>query len=610
MSENVVRILMGNEALARGLLENGVTMAASYPGTPASEIMGAVQTMSQAEGYAIHAEWSVNEKVALETALAHAWCGGRAATSMKQVGLNVAADPFFSAAYIGVKGGFLVISADDPGPHSSQTEQDSRLMAMLAKVPVLDPSSPQEAKDAAGWGLDLSEEFEIPVVIRPTTRICHARQNVECRPLPKVDFTPSFERNPGRWAATPRFRLILHQQLNEKLAKISESDLARPMPINNGSGKSRAVLASGVVLAHAAEALAEDPELDAALALYQVKMPYPLKVATFAEVLAPYDEVLVLEETMPVMEMQLAGLIGKNLTGRRDGFWPAAGELTPDVVYSGLRRWVGLSTPDLPAPAPPGRRPTLCAGCAHRAAFFALKEAMPKGLYPSDIGCYTLGMNLGAVDTCLCMGGAVSMAAGFDHTFRFWGDDPQVIGATLGDSTFFHSGISALVNAVSHGASFLLLILDNGTTAMTGHQPTPALERYEPTGRGRQLSIEEAVRACGIEFIETGDPYDYQAFKEMVDRAAGFASQGQGPAVVVARHPCLMDRHQPRTDSGRKYAITDDCTGCGVCQEDFGCPAWVEGEDGIMEILEYACVGCGVCMHVCPVGAVQEVVVG
>ena len=604
---NETRILMGNEALARGLLENGLTMAASYPGTPASEIMDAIQAMSRAEGYPVHAEWSVNEKVAHETALANAYCGGRAAVSMKQVGLNVAADPFLSSAYIGVKGGFVVISADDPGPHSSQTEQDSRLMAMLAKVPVLDPSSPREAKDLVAEAFSLSEAFEIPIMVRPTTRVCHARQNVDCRPLSAPDFRPSFESNPGRWAATPKFRLILHHQLNEKLSKIASSPLAGPAPVNRVEGKPRAVVASGVVLAHAREALIDEPELEAGLALFQVRMPYPLNLEAAAQALGQYDEVLILEETAPVMEMQMAGLVGRPLLGRRTGSWPGAGEMTPDVVYAGLCRFVGLQPPAPPAQAAPGRRPTLCAGCPHRAAFYALMEALPGGVYLSDIGCYTLGMNMGAVDTCLCMGASVSIGAGFAHTFRTGAEKAKPIGVTIGDSTFFHSGIPPLINAVTHGASFVLLILDNGTTAMTGQQPTPALDRFEPSGRGRTLSIESAVRACGVDFLEVGDPYEYQAFLGLLKKAADFAGAGSGPAVVIGRHPCLMDRHQPRPGKVRRFIVTEDCTGCGVCQEQFGCPALVQGDEDQMNILEYLCTGCGVCAQICPAEAIREV---
>ena len=607
MPETKQRILMGNEAIARGILEAGCTMAASYPGTPASEIMGAIQTMAQAESYPIHAEWSVNEKVAYETAVAHAYCGGRAAVSMKQVGLNVAADPFLSSAYIGVKGGFILISADDPGPHSSQTEQDSRLMAMLAKAPVLDPSGPREAKDMVAPAFELSEKFEVPVMIRPTTRVCHARQNVECRPLEPQSMTPEFEKNPGRWAATPKFRLMLHKQLNEKLTLISELDLARPKAMNDTKSKTMAVLTSGVVAAHAMEALAQEPGLEEKIALFKVAMPYPISPEICKEVLAPFDHVLILEETQPVMEMQLAGMIGKDLIGRRNGFWPGAGEMTPDVVYDGLMRFAGLQGPAAPEKAAPGRRPTLCAGCSHRAAFYALKDALPNAVFPSDIGCYTLGVNLSAVDTVLCMGAAVSMAAGFDHTYRTHGKKPRAIGASIGDSTFFHGGIPPLINAVSHGASFVLLILDNATTAMTGHQPTPALDRYEPTGKGKMVSIEKAVEACGVEFIRTGDPYDYETFAPLIKEAAAYAEAGNGPAVVISRHPCLMDRHGSRTDTGKTYRVTDDCVGCGICQTDFGCPAWVEGEDDQMTILAHMCVGCGICEHVCPAGAIEEV---
>ena len=596
------QIVMGNEALARGLLESGCTMAASYPGTPASEIMGAVMAMAGAERYPIHAEWSINEKVAFETALAHAYCGGRAAVSMKQVGLNVAADPFLSAAYIGVKGGFLVIAADDPGPHSSQTEQDSRLMAMLAKVPVLDPASPREAKEMVGLGFALSEAYEVPVLIRPTTRVCHARQNVPFQPLAPRELAPAFERNPGRWAATPKFRLMLHRALNGKLAGIAGESLARLEPVL-GEGP-LAVVASGVVLAHARELLEEEPELRKALTLFRSRMPFPLDVGGAREILAPYPRVLVLEESQPVIEMQLAGRIGKEIAGRRDGFWPGAGEMNPDVVAAGLLRFAGLPEPEAPAPPAPGRRPTLCAGCAHRAAFFALKEALPGGIYPSDIGCYTLGMNMGAVDTCLCMGGAVSMAAGFAHTFRGVAKKTP-IGATIGDSTFFHAGVPALINAVGHGAPIVLVILDNGTTAMTGHQPTPALERFDASGRGRAVSLEQIVRGCGVQHLSVGDPYDYEAFRGLIRDAEAAAENG--PAVVIARRACLMDRHGRPAGSGRRFTVNEDCTACGICQEDFGCPAWVEGDGGRMEILEHQCTGCGVCVHVCPMGAVEEV---
>ncbi len=608
MSENRSMIMMGNEAIARGILESGCTMAAAYPGTPSSEIMGAIQGMAREENYPIYAEWSINEKVAYETALAHAYCGGRAAVSMKQVGLNVAADPFMSSAYIGVKGGFLLISADDPGPHSSQTEQDSRLMAMLAKVPVLDPSSPREAKEMAGRAFELSEAFEVPVMLRPTTRVCHARQNVESLPLQPRSFEPVFEKNPGRWAATPKFRLTLHQQLNEKLAKIAEDDWAKPKAVFGAEGRKLAVIASGVVLAHAWEALEVDAELAAKTVLFQVRMPYPLNVAAFRETLAGFDEVLILEESAPVMEMQLAGLVGKDLKGRRDGFWPGAGEMTPDVVYAGLRRLAGLP-PVADAPkAAPGRRPTLCAGCSHRAAFFALKKALPGGVYPSDIGCYTLGMNMGAVDTCLCMGASVGMAGGFAHTYgQAEGKFRKTVGATIGDSTFFHAGIPPLINAVSHGASFVLVILDNSTTAMTGHQPTPALERYADGRGAKTVSIEDAVRACGVEFIRIGDPYNYRDFIGLLGEASDYAAEGRGPAVVISRHPCLMDRHAEKSEKKRRFRVNDECVACGICQNDFGCPALVEGEDGQMTILDHACVGCGVCVHVCPVEAIEEV---
>ncbi len=397
-------IMMGNEAMARGLLEAGVQCATSYPGTPASEILEAVLRFKKQEHLSVFAEWAINEKIAFETALAQSYLGRRAAVSMKQVGLNVAADPLMSAAYIGVKGGFVIIAADDPGPKSSQTEQDSRFQAFFAKIPVFDPSSPLEAKEMVSQAFELSEKYALPVLLRPTTRVCHARQPVPLYPLPETDKKAFFERNPGRWAATPNFRYLLHRELNQKLQAIAKENPAPKNWVKKGGPSPLAIVASGVPYALAHDILL-DAKMSGQVPLFKVDQPYPLPVEELKKFLKEYKTVLVLEETYPLIEMQLAD--GLKLLGRRDGSVPAEGELTPDHIHHLLARLLKWKIQGEPVSEPKGRRPSLCPGCPHRSAFWAIKKTFPKGIFPGDIGCYTLGMNMGVVDTCLCMGASI-----------------------------------------------------------------------------------------------------------------------------------------------------------------------------------------------------------
>lgn len=586
-------ILLGNEAIAYALVASGCHIAASYPGTPASEILQTILYLKQSRGIKdIHAEWSVNEKVAFETALAGAYCGLRAAVSMKQVGLNVASDALMSAAYTGVKGGFIVISADDPGPHSSQTEQDSRFFAMLAKIPVLDPSSPRDAVDCVGLAFELSERYEIPVMLRPTTRICHARQDVVLSELKRLKREPHFERNPQRWAATPKFRYLLHKEVNEKMKA-----LARENPVSLPENpKEACILASGVVWAHALEIL-EDLSLLNQIDLIKVTMPYPLSDSFMREAMRCYGRILVLEETYPVIEWQFP--CRDRVAGRLNGMVPWEGELVPEKVEEIIRRWCGLPlSPSVNVPSGQGRRPTLCPGCGHRPVFYAIRKVFPKGIYPSDIGCYTLGLNLGAVDTVLCMGASVAQAAGFYHAFSLFGqpsEDGKPVIATIGDSTFFHAGIPPLINAVAQGARFILVILDNGTTAMTGHQPTP------------EVSIEKLVEALGIGFIRVVDPYRLRETMEVLKEAGRYAFEdGRGVAVVVARRPCIMDKRQDRGFEPVVVEVTEECTGCRLCVDRFECPAILPGgKKEPVKIDRLLCTGCGVCVQVCPYGGLR-----
>ena len=606
MGENKLKkILLGNEAIARGLLENGCCFAASYPGTPASEILSSFVQMAKAAESPAMGEWSINEKVAFETALAVSYSGGRAAASMKQVGLNVACDPLMSSAYTGVKGGFLVISADDPGPHSSQTEQDSRMMAMMAKVPVLDPSSPQEAKEMVQLGFQVSEEFEIPVMIRPTTRVCHSRQGVAMGEIPAPSIPTGFLKDPQRWAATPRYRLVLHKQLNGKIDAIAEKYGEKAFSkMLGGKSAYRCILSSGVALAHIYDLLKE-LKLEDQIALYQVKMPYPLNVKSIFEKINSYKDVLVIEETDPVIEMQLARR--DRVKGRMDGSIPPQGELIPDVLEECIRNFAEKTRETRPASVGKPRRPTLCPGCPHRAAFYAIRQTFPGGIYPSDIGCYTLGLNLGAVDTVLCMGATISQAAGFYHAYRMKGEFPPII-ATIGDSTFYHAGLPPLVNAVHNGAKFILVLLDNSTTAMTGNQPTPGMGVLADGREGNPVSMDDLVKASGVKSLSVVDPYSLEEMTRALKEADRVCrSEVGGVAAIITRHPCLMDLGGEKRKKSERVEIGEDCIGCRVCIDDFECPAIETDPDtGLARIEQTICSACGVCIQVCPQSAIKK----
>ncbi|MDM8522063.1 indolepyruvate ferredoxin oxidoreductase subunit alpha [Desulfococcaceae bacterium HSG8] len=600
---NKRQLLLGNEAIALGLIENGCAVATSYPGTPASEILASVASFQEKNAISMHTQWAVNEKVAFEIAYAGCMTGLRAAVSMKQVGLNVASDPLMSAAYMGTKGGFLVISADDPGPHSSQTEQDSRLMAMMAKIPVLDPDSPGQAKEMITLAYNLSEKFKIPVMIRPTTRVCHARQDIQPGEIVSHETQAEFEKNPARWAATPKFRYQLHNELEKKLAEISAHKETAPSQLSVVSGQlqpgqtTKAIVVSGVAAAHTKDIM-KDLDLWDAVSLYQVLQPYPLHTEFISHLINTYDEILIIEETVGVIEMQIADR--HRVRGKLDGSVPKTGELLPENIQEIIAEFAGVQSETASLPSVPGRRPTLCAGCPHRASFFAIKKAAKKGIYTSDIGCYTLGLNLGAVDTVLCMGAAISQAAGFYHAYKHQEKRPDIV-ATIGDSTFFHAGVPALIDAVVQDVRFVLVILDNRTTAMTGSQPTPA------TGAGAcgeplvSVDIAPLVQGCGVKFCRECDPYKTDELISLLKEAVAY-SREHGPAVVIAKHPCLLDRtlrgeqHQPV-----KIEVTDTCDGCGYCVKHFECPALVPDEaEERVNIDAILCSGCGVCVQVCP----------
>ena len=602
MSPKSKRVLMmGNEAIAHGLLENGCSVATSYPGTPASEILASVAAVRKKHSLPMHCQWAVNEKVAFEIAYAAAISGLRAAVSMKQVGLNVASDPLMSAAYMGTPGGFVVISADDPGPHSSQTEQDSRMMAVMAKIPVLDPDSPRQAKEMVTRAYTLSETFRVPVMLRPTTRVCHSRQDIVPGSIPTKTAVPDFQKDPTRWAATPKFRFQLHWELENKLAEIAEYKPTEPLRHNPEAPGNRCVIASGVAAAHTAEVL-KSLDLWDRFPFYQVLQPFPLHTGFIAHLLQTYTEILVIEETTGIIETQLADR--DRVKGKLNRTVPRVGELLPERIETLLAQFAGVDKKKRSLPAAAGRRPTLCAGCPHRASFFAIKKAARRGIFTSDIGCYTLGLNLKAVDTVLCMGASISQAAGFYHAYKGEEKLPNIV-ATIGDSTFFHAGIPALIDAVNQNVRFVLVILDNSTTAMTGSQPTPA------TGKGAcgedlvRVPIEDLVKGCGVQRCEVYDPYRLPEFTAALKDALAYC-RDKGPAVVIARHPCVIDLARMGALTREvEVQVEDSCDGCGFCLQQFECPALVmDPQSEQVEIDPLVCTGCGVCLKVCPNDAI------
>jgi indolepyruvate ferredoxin oxidoreductase, alpha subunit len=596
-------LMMGNDAIGRGLLEAGCQVAAAYPGTPSTEILQSMINRKDQATSPLHLEWSVNEKIAFEVALAASYTGKRSVAVMKQVGLNVAADPFMRTAYLGVKGGMLTVVADDPGPHSSQNEQDTRLFCLQGRVPVLDPSSPEQAKAMIEPAYQLSEKYEMNIVLRPTTRVCHSRQSVELKDSVQLNRSSHFEPDTGRWCATPAFLPGLHRSLNEKLEKIAkEPEWQARKKEGNGSYPRVALVASGIAYANLVDLL-EELGLSESIDLFQVLMPYPLNPNFIEELKNNYDRLLILEETYPVIELQL-GHAGAE--GKQSGAVPREGELSPDVLHRALAGFLDLDLPeDIPAKGR-GQRPSLCPGCPHRASFYSIKKTFPKGIFPSDIGCYTLGMNLDAVHTVHCMGACISQGAGFHQAYKQDGGEVPTVVVTIGDSTFFHAGIPALINAVVQDARIIVVILDNSTTAMTGGQPVPHMGFAAGGKKTKAIAIEPLVKAAGVDFIESCDPYNHERFRELLKKAdAHTRKEDGGVAVLISRHGCLMDPAVRKAQEQPPVIITDECLGCGLCVNGFECPALSMDEENELALVNPdRCNGCGTCIPVCPVQAI------
>jgi indolepyruvate ferredoxin oxidoreductase alpha subunit len=569
------KILSGNEAVARGAYEAGVSFASAYPGTPSTEIL---ETMAR-HYKDIHAEWAPNEKVALEAAVGASYTGARSLAVMKHVGLNVASDPLMTLPYTLIRGGIVIVSADDPELFSSQNEQDNRNYARFAKIALLEPSSSQEAKDFTVEAFRISEEFGTPVMLRTTTRISHSMGVVELGEGRGAN-APTLERHPAEWVMLPANARRRHPIIEERilaLKALAETTALNRMELNGGR---LGIIASGVAYQYAKESFPDASFL-------KLGMPYPLPERLVRDFASRVKELWVIEELDPFMEDMIKAM-GIGCRGKDSV--PMCGELNPDIV----RAAVNPEPTARPAqPALPARPPSMCPGCPHRAMLYSLKRS--KCFIAGDIGCYTLGFlpPLDAIDTCLCMGAGINHAHGMSKMFP---DGGQRIAAVIGDSTFFHSGMTGLLNLAYNRGCALVVILDNRTTAMTGSQDHPGTGVTLSGERTTRLDMEELVRALGIAWVRTVNPYEVENTRSVVKEAL----ESRGPAVIISRAPCVLlkQRMVPGTVLG---VDPDACTGCGVCVG-LGCPA-IEF-DGDRAHINGVCVGCGVCAEICPTGAI------
>jgi len=608
------QLLMGNEAIALGAIRAGVGFASGYPGTPSTEIL---ETLSRnLEGNNLYVEWSVNEKVALEVGAGAAMAGVRTLVTMKMVGLNVASDPLMSLNYVGVKGGMVILVADDPGPISSQTEQDTRHFGIFGKLVVFDPSSPEEAYLMIADAFEMSEKLGRPVLMRSTTRICHGRASVEI--LPKLPYTANigFEKSP-RWVIFPRLTAANKPVIEDNLKNLSDEFSSYPNNKIEGNGK-LGIISGGTCYSYVKEALKSvgaDGNPPAEYKLMKISTyPFPQKKAL--EFLNGLEEVLVVEELDPVIENQLVLLCGLHglktkINGKRSGHVQIVGEITPDIakkVISGFlnvgcdaacdSKMPSSGAPKTEPPALPIRPPVMCAGCSHRASFLAVKEAAKgrKAVFCGDIGCYTLAnaQPLDMVDTCLCMGGGITVAQGLERA-----EQGVKNFAFIGDSTYFHSGITGIVNAVYNQTDIIIIILDNLTTAMTGGQQHPGMGETLMRTKAPKVSIYDITKACGVSKIIRCNPFDFNEAKE----AVASVLDETGVRVILFEAPCVVVEK-----SSDKYAVlAEKCTGCGLCKK-LGCPAVVDAEGKKVEIVYDACNGCGVCEKLCKLGAIERTV--
>ena len=636
------KLLMGNEAMAHAALEAGVRVVAGYPGTPSSEIVETVAKLhASGAAHGVHVEWSTNEKVALEVLFGASLAGARGLFTCKQMGLNVASDALMSLNYVSVRGGLVLVVADDPGPISSQTEQDTRRFAAFAKVPVLDPATPEQAFDMIKAAFELSERYHTPVIVRPTTRVDHASAFFDVEDETHALEVPEggFERDVSKWVIFPRRAYQAHGEINERLVDIAH-DFANGEPFkafNQIEGSSEAVLgiiAGGISAAYAREALrmVEARAIEAGCDMppykfMQVGTPYPFPEETATEFMSGLSDVLVFEELDYVIEDELARLVGRahapvNVHGKLTNETKKRGENDVDDIAMRIEKFLGLAgrmrryrfdirrRDDYVAPVSyedelPVRPPVLCPGCPHRGSFYAIKQALGKtpAVMCGDIGCYTLGnaKPLEVVDTCLCMGAGITMAQGLSTV-----DPGKKAIAYVGDSTFFASGMTGLANAAYNGHDVTVMVLDNATTAMTGTQPHPGTGQTLMGPKNTPLSIERVLNANGFNHVYHANPLDKDSSIVAVKAAISY----EGPSAVIFESPCIQ-----LSKPGEPVVIdVEKCTGCKKCITSIGCPAIgfdskKEGphskDRGQAVVDPELCNGCDLCTQVCPAHAIE-----
>ncbi len=581
------QLMIGNAAIARGAYEAGVRVVASYPGTPSTEITEVMATYPKED---VYVEWAPNEKVACEVAIGASIGGARALTCCKHVGLNVMADPIFTASYSGVGGGLVVAVADDPGMHSSQNEQDSRHYAAAAKIPMLEPSDSEECQSFTRLAFTLSEEYDTPVLLRLSTRVSHSQSLISLGEREDIALK-DYEKNPQKYVMMPanaRGRHVVVEERTAALAAFAEVTELNVMTMTEKTvcGKKIGVITDGVADMYAHEALGDN------VSYFKLGMVYPLPAERIKAFAAACDEVYVIEELDPIIENHCRA-IGIPVHGKE--CFSLIGEYTPAMIAAAILGEAPVAHAAIDAI--PGRPPVMCAGCPHRGTFYVLKKL---GLTVSgDIGCYTLGAvaPLASVDTTICMGASVSAALGMA---KARGDAfAKKLVSVIGDSTFMHSGVTGLIDIVYNRGINTVIILDNSITGMTGHQDNPTTGKTIRGEATKQVDLEALCHAVGIDWVKVADPFDTKTFEAVVKEACAL----DAPAVVIAQRPCALLK---TVKYSGHCVISDDCRKCGMCMK-LGCPAISKREDGKIVIDENQCNGCGLCVGVCPFHAIQKV---
>ena len=591
-------LMTGNEAIARGAYEAGVRFASAYPGTPSTEILENVATYKGD----IVAEWATNEKVALEAAIGGSLAGARSMASMKHVGVNVAADPLFTFSYTGVNGGMVLISADEPGMHSSQNEQDNRNYAKFAKIAMFEPSTSQEAKDMFKEAFEVSEKFDTPVLFRVTTRLCHSKGIVECSDRVDVPIK-EYVKNPQKNLTVPAHARVRRIELEDRMSKLLEYSNNTPLNSYEINDTKIGIVASGMCYTYAKEVFGDDASY------MKLGFTNPMPIDKIKEFASKVDKIYVIEENDEFIEEQLKA---NNIECHGKDVFPSYGEMTPDVirksVFGKMNDTIEYNK-DLVVNRPPG----LCAGCPHRGFFYELgkrKNVMVTG----DIGCYTLGFAppYNAMDTVVCMGASLSAGHGAQKVFNMKEDNNMRVVGVLGDSTFFHTGVNSLLDVVYNNGNSISVILDNRITGMTGHQQNPGTGYTLQGDITNEVDIEALVKACGVKHIKTINPNDLSQVKETLD----WAFELDEPSVIITRWPCVLKKFSKQDIEEFNNPFTskcsvdsDKCIGCKLCMRT-GCPAIsFKSEQKTVLIDKNQCVGCEVCSQVCPKDAISKEVI-